>query len=199
MKIKSLIVVGVTAFVCAMPGLAHAQENKQPIVAVAQMEDNAGSGQSKTLTQMMLTAIAATQKFRVIERGQMDALTQEQVRAKQGTVTSRNGGKIGGFQGADFLIYGTITSLSASKKSDLAASLGMSMLSGKNSTPQNCYGGEVTLSLDIRITDAESGQIRYVKRIDEKKKSGTICGEGVPQANAAELFRSAADTNLRGI
>lgn len=177
---------------------AHAQ-SKQPIVAVAQIDDNAGSGQSKTLTQMMLTAIAATQKFRVMERGQLDVMVQEQQRAKSGLVTSRNGGKVGGFEGADFLIYGTITTLSVTKKSNFGASLGMSMLSGNNDTAQNCYSGEVTLSLDIRITDSETGQIRYVKRIDEKKKAGTICGEGVPQVNATELLRSAADKVASGL
>lgn len=178
---------------------AFAQTKGQPIVAVAQIEDNAGSGQSKTLTQMMLTAIAATQKFRVIERGQTDVLVQEQQRARSGMVTSRNGGKIGSFQGADYLIYGTITTLSVTKKSDLGASLGMALLSKENQQAPSCYGGEVTLSLDIRITDGESGQIRYVKRIDEKKKAGTICGEGVPQVNATELFRSAADKVATGL
>lgn len=180
-------------------GAAFAQAPGQPIVAVAQIDDNAGSGQSKTLTQMMLTAIAATQKFRVMERGQLDVMVQEQQRAKSGLVKSRNGGQVGGFEGADFLIYGTITTLSATKKSDFGATLGMSLLSGDKQQPNNCYGGEVTLSLDIRITDGSSGQIRYVKRIDEKKKAGTICGDGVPQVNATELFRSAADKVATGL
>ncbi|MGE8142644.1 CsgG/HfaB family protein [Novosphingobium sp. NPDC080210] len=183
----------------SLSATAQAQ-SKQPIVAVAQIDDNAGSGQSKTLTQMMLTAIAATQKFRVMERGQLDVMVQEQQRAKSGLVTSRNGGKVGGFEGADYLIYGTITTLSVTKKSNFGASLGMAMLAGNNSqTPTNCYSGEVTLSLDIRITDSETGQIRYVKRIDEKKKAGTICGEGVPQVNATELLRSAADKVATGL
>lgn len=183
----------------AAHGAAQAQPSEQPIVAVAQIDDNAGSGQSKTLTQMMLTAIAATQKFRVMERGQIDVMLQEQQRAKSGLVTSRNGGKVGGFQAADFLIYGTITTLSATKKSDFGATLGMALMSGDKQQGTNCYGGEVTLSLDIRITDGQTGQIRYVKRIDEKKKAGTICGDGVPQVNATELFRSASDRVATGL
>jgi curli biogenesis system outer membrane secretion channel CsgG len=186
------------ALTVSQPVLAQAK--KQPIVAVAKIDDNAGSGQAETLTQMMLTAIAATQKFRVMERGQTGVLLQEQQRAKSGLVTSRNGGKVGGFEGVDYLIYGTITTLSVTKKSNIGATLGMGLLSGgSGNQPQNCYGGEVTLSLDIRITDGETGQIRYVKRIDEKKKAGTICGEGVPQVNATELFRSAADNVAAGL
>jgi hypothetical protein len=197
MRVISIWAAGIAVLLAH--GSALAQTNGQPIVAIAKIDDLAGSGQSATLTQMILTAIAATQKFRVMERGQSDVLVQEQQRAKSGLVTSRNGGKVGGFEGADYLIYGTITTLSVTKKSDLGASLGLAMLSGKNSQPANCYGGEVTLSLDIRITDGETGQIRYVKRIDEKKKAGTICGEGVPQINATELFRSAADNVATGL
>lgn len=193
--IKRAIVSGLLA----SPAVVIAQPSGQPIVAVAQIDDNAGSGQAKTLTQMMLTAIAATQKFRVMERGQLDTLVQEQQRAKSGLVTSRNGGAIGGFQGADFMIYGTITTLSVTKKSDIGATLGLALLSGDKAQPSNCYSGDVTLSLDIRITDGQSGQIRYVKRIDEKKKAGTICGEGVPQVNATELLRSAADRVASGL
>jgi curli biogenesis system outer membrane secretion channel CsgG len=190
--------VSLSATAQAQPN-AQAQ-SKQPIVAVAQIDDNAGSGQSKTLTQMILTAIAATQKFRVMERDQLNVMVQEQQRAKSGLVTSRNGGAVGGFEGADYLIYGTITTLSVTKKSDIGASLGMAILAGNNSqTPTDCYSGEVTLSLDIRITDSQTGQIRYVKRIDEKKKAGTICGEGVPQVNATELLRSAADKVAAGL
>jgi curli biogenesis system outer membrane secretion channel CsgG len=68
------------ALTVSQPVLAQAK--KQPIVAVAKIDDNAGSGQAETLTQMMLTAIAATQKFRVMERGQTGVLLQEQQRAK---------------------------------------------------------------------------------------------------------------------
>jgi len=174
---------------------------QQPIVAVAKIDDQAGSGQSATLTQMILTAVAASQKFRVMERGQLDVLTQEQVRGKSGLVTSRNGGKVGGFQAADYQIYGTITSLSAAKSADFGSTLLMGALGGKNADGQsaNCYGGKVTLSIDIRITDGSTGQIRYVNRIDETQKVGTICGEGVPQANAAMLLRSAAEKIASGL
>lgn len=199
-KTISILVAAAVTMAGAMPGIAQAQGKGQPIVAVAEIDDNAGSGQARTLTQMMLTAIAATQKFRVMERGQLDVMVAEQQRAKSGLVTSRNGGKIGGFQGADYLIYGTITTLSATKRSDLGASLGMALLTGnKAATPTNCYGGDVTLSLDIRITDGETGQIRYVKRIDERRKAGTICGDGVPQVNATELFRAASDKVAAGL
>ncbi|NBC37594.1 hypothetical protein GTZ99_13650 [Novosphingobium sp. FSY-8] len=169
---------------------------------MSEIEDPAGSGQSAALTQMILTAIAGTQKFTTLERGQMNQLLQEQARAKSGLVTSRTPGKTGGFQGADYLIYGTITTLSASKQSDFGATLGLALgasMVGARGPTTNCYGGKVTLSIDIRITDGATGQIRYVKRIDEMQKAGTLCGEGVPQVNATALLRTAADKIASGL
>lgn len=174
-------------------------QSRQPIVAVAHIDDLANSGQSAALTAMILSAVAGTSKFRVMEREQLGNLVTEQGLAKKGMVTSRNGGKIGGFEGVDYLIYGSITTFSASKKTDLGSTFLLGALSGKNSNSATCYRGSVTLSLDIKITDGESGQIRYVKRLDEVQSAGTICGEGVPEANASVLLRSAADKVATGL
>lgn len=178
-----------------------AAQSKQPVVAVIKIDDLANSGQSAVLSAMILSAIAQTQKFRVIEREQMRNLVNEQALARSGMTTSRNRGKMGGFEGADYLIYGSITALSARKKADFGSTMLMGAFTkDKNGAgAQTCYSGEVSLSLDIKITDRDTGQIRYVKRIDEVQKSGTICGAGVPEANAAALFRSAADKVATGL
>lgn len=185
--------------VLLISNVASAQSH-QPIVAVAKIDDLANSGQSAALTAMILSAVAGTSKFRVMERQQLGNLVSEQGLARNGMVTSRNGGKVGGFAGVDYLIYGSITTFSASKKADMGSTFLGNLLSGKNSTTNvTCYKGTVTLSLDIKITDGESGQIRYVKRLDEVQNAGTICGGGVPEANASALLRSAADKVATGL
>lgn len=178
-----------------------AAQSRQPVVAVVKMDDLANSGQSAALSTMILSAIAQTQKFKVIEREQMGTLVKEQALGRSGMTTSRNRGKIGGFEGADYLIYGSITALSARKKTDFGTTMLLGGLTkDKNGAGgQTCYSGEVSLSLDIKITDRETGQIRYVKRLDEIQKSGTICGTGVPESNAVVLFRSAADKVATGL
>lgn len=173
-------------------------QSKRPIVAISQIEDQAGSGQAQAFSTMIETAIAATTKFRVIERSRLGNLVREQAMGKSGLVTSRNGGKMGGFEGADFLIYGTITSLSVVNKADLGSALIAGMLSN-NATGQRCTSGKATLSVDIRITDADSGEVRYVRRINEEQKLATVCGGGNAQIDAAQLLRSAADKIATGL
>lgn len=174
----------------------------KPVIAIYQMDDLARTGQSGALSTMIETAIASTSKFRVIEREQLGKLVGEQARAKAGLVTSNTPGRIGGFEGADFLIYGTITTLSMTNRADVGANLVGSLLSNNNGyyrNNPNCNNTFATLGLDIKITDARSGEVKYVKHIDETQRSATACGGVVGPIDAAALFRSAADKVAGGL
>jgi len=173
----------------------------KPVIAIYQMDDVARTGQAGALTTMIETAIASTSKFRVIEREQMGKLVGEQARAKAGLVTSNTPGKIGGFEGADFLIYGTITTLSMTNRADVGANLVSSLVQGNSyyRPNPNCNNTFATLGLDIKITDARSGEVKYVKHIDETQRSATACGGGVGPIDAAQLFRLAADHVAGGL
>lgn len=188
-------IASVCALLLLFPGQAIAQKGK-PIVAIYQMDDLANSGQAATFSAMIETAIASTSKFRVIERERLNKLVGEQARAKAGLVTSRNGGKVGGFEGADFLIYGSITTISATNKADI----GSTMLSGLFNKGQqaNCNNAVVTLGVDIKITDADSGEVKYVTRITETQKSAAAC-DGSAQVDLAVLLRSASEKVASGL
>ena len=179
------------------PSAAFAQSRK-PVVAIYQMDDLANSGQAKNFSVMIETAIESTSKFRVIEREHLDRLVGEQARAKSGLVTSNTPGRIGGFEGADFLIYGTITNVSVTNKSDLGSNLISGLFSGKNAAAPNCNNAVVTVSIDIKITDARSGEVKYVTRINETQKSPASCGSAA-QIDTSLLMRSAADKVATGL
>lgn len=183
------------AIILTMSGQASAQKGK-PIVAIYQMDDLAKSGQAPTFSAMIETAVAATSKFRVVERERLGKLVGEQARAKSGLVTSRKGGKMGGFEGADFLIYGSITTISVTNKADI----GSTMLSGlfNKGQQQSCNNAVVTLGVDIKITDGDSGEVKYVTRITETQKSAAACG-GSAQIDLAVLLRSAAEKVASGL
>lgn len=170
---------------------AFAQQGK-PVVAIYQMDDLANTGKADMFSRMIETTISSTGKFRVIERERLGKLEGEQTRARAGQVTTNRPGRVGGFEGADYLIYGSITSVSVGRK----ANIGMSLLGGlvgpsSKAGPQ-CSNAVVTLSIDIKITDADTGEVKYVTRIDETQKSAAVC-DGTPQIDHALLFRSAAD------
>ncbi|MFX6201973.1 hypothetical protein ABTF50_21465, partial [Acinetobacter baumannii] len=46
----------------------------KPVVAIYEMDDVAHSGQAETFSRMIETSIAATSKFRIIERQNLDKL-----------------------------------------------------------------------------------------------------------------------------
>lgn len=167
---------------------AAAQSNR-PSVAIFQMDDLAQTGAAATFSTMIETAIASTNRFRVIERERLGRLLAEQGRARAGIVTSRNRGRVGGFEGVDFLIYGSITSLSVSARSDFGASVVANLLSRDT---QTCGNTVATLAIDIRITDGDSGEIRNVTRVTESQRSAAVCN-AAGQIDSAVLMRSAAE------
>lgn len=180
------------AFLLALPLQAQAAGTGKPIVAVYEMHDLTNGGLADTMSTMIATAVAATNKFRVIERNELDKVLAEQTRAKSGLLTTNAPGKIGGFEGADYLIYGTITSLSVVNKSDFGSTFTANLFTPQGSSPKSCVVSFATVSLDIKITDASTGEIRYVTRIDEQQKSAPAC-DGQPQVDSSSLLRSAAD------
>lgn len=166
-------------------------QSKRPIVAIYQIEDLTGNNLSPTFSAMLETAITGTNKFRVMERSSVDKLLREQGGANSGLLTTNKPGKVGGFEGADFLIYGTITAISAKQKSNFGASL----LASQGTT---CVNIVASLEVDIKITDARTGEVRYATRITEVQKGETTCG-GDGQINPASLLRGAADRVATGL
>ncbi len=179
------------------PFQARAQQGK-PVVAVYEMRDLTNSGLADTFSTMIATAVAGTNKFRVIERNDLDKLVGEQNRANSGLVTTNKPGKQGGFEGADYLIYGTITSLSVVNKSDVGTSIVGALFSPQGSQAPTCVYSIATLSVDVKITDSSTGEIKYTNHIDQQQKSATVC-DGRPSVDSSSLLRDAADKVATGL
>ena len=150
------------AAVLTLPSAAMAQKPK-PVVAVSQIDDIARTGQANAFQQMIETAVASTGKFRVIER-RTGGLLAEQQGARSGLYTTNTPAKVGGFEGADFLIQASITTGQASQRSNLAASMGHSMLSnmltGSRGVVENCsmrlpHSASMSGSLTLRLAKSD--------------------------------------------
>ena len=123
------------------------------------IDDIAKTGQANAFQQMIETAVASTGKFRVIER-RVGGLLAEQQGAKAGLYTTNQPGKIGGFEGADFLIEASITTGEAAQRSNIGASLGRSFLSHmltNSNTTESCSNTVASLGVDVKIIDASTG------------------------------------------
>lgn len=199
MVIRRLFVALVT-IVSVSLGLsspAAAQDDARPVVGIAQMEDLSGGGNAENFVAMIETAIIGSGKFRIIERARLSTLLEEQGLALGGTTTTNAPGQVGGFEGVDYLVYGTISSISATNRSDVGGSLLRGMLGGRGNS-QECYKTRVRMEADIRITDTETGEVRYATRISEEQDSATVCGGG-SQIDSSALLRSTADQIATGL
>lgn len=175
------------------PALA---QGKRPVVAIYEIEDLSGNSLAPQFSTMIETAITGTNKFRVMERSGMNKLLREQGGAKSGLLTTNRPGKVGGFEGADYLVYGTITAISAKQKSNFGASLLGGL--GSNRSSPSCSNTIASLEADIKITDAKTGEVRYATRISEVQQGSTSCGTA-GQIDTAALLRGAADKVATGL
>lgn len=191
---------------------ASAQEVRKPVVSINDIDDLANTGQGAVLRQMIETTIVNTGKFRIMERGDQGTavLLKEQQGAKAGLYTSNTPGKIGGFEGVDFMVYGTITTGQATTQHDTGASMGMTIgggfadrlgvpgLGGAMRANSNCNSSSASLQVDIRITDGRTGEERYAKQVTKTEQGQTVCG-GRSSVDVSGLLRVASQSVSMGL
>jgi curli biogenesis system outer membrane secretion channel CsgG len=181
---------------------------RKPVVSVDEIKDLANTGQAAVLRQMIETTVVNTGKFRIMERNAQGqaVLLSEQQGAKAGLYTSNKPGKIGGFEGVDFKVYGTITTGGATT-TNIRRGAGAMMdkvlggpLGGvlNQSMQGTCTVSAASLAIDIRITDASTGELRYAKQITQTQHGATTCG-AQSQLDLNGLIRSAAQSASMGL
>lgn len=174
-------------------------ESVKPAIGISKIEDIAGIGKAAQFSTMLESAIASTNKFRVIERNHLGALEAEQARSNMGQVTSNTPGQNGGFEGVDYLIYGSLTSVSVSAVSKMGATFLHNLIRQPGERDANCQQSVVTLGVDIKITDVRSGELKYTKHLDEVKQGETVCGDRKSDIDVTKLLRSASDAIAGGL
>jgi curli biogenesis system outer membrane secretion channel CsgG len=209
------VIAGVLAASLMFPFAVWAQTSgavRKPVVSINDIQDLANTGQSAQLRQMIETTIVNTGKFRIMERGDQGTavLLREQQGAKAGLYTSNTPGKIGGFEGVDFMVYGTITTGQAATEHNTGASMGMIFGGGvadRFGIPglgtamranSNCNTSSASLAVDIRITDGRTGEERYAKHVTQTEQGQTVCG-GRSSLDVSGLLRAAAQSVSMGL
>lgn len=179
------VVSFIVIFLISLISPALAQQSKKPVLAVVSIEGGDDAAELKSFREMVESAIIASNKFQNIERGRLNKLLDEQNKANSGLTKSRTAGQSGGFSGVDFLVYGSITNFA--RKEETIPFL-------------NCKTQKVVLSVDIRLTEAATGVIRYSKRIDQQSKGNSQCeGLGGSSSDGSEVLRLAADNIAAGL
>lgn len=149
---------------------AFARGGDRPVVAVAEFVNESGAawwsgGVGWELSGMLSNELAATGDFRVVERTKLETVLSEQNLAASGRVAAGTGARIGKLTGADYLIAGTVT----------AYEEGAEGQGGGISIRGISLGGNQSkayLAVDLRVINATTGEIDYVRTIEGTAKSG---------------------------
>jgi curli biogenesis system outer membrane secretion channel CsgG len=122
-----------------------------PAVTIREFRSSVQEVTARGATDMFMTALIKTHKFRVLERARMnEGIAQEKALNQQGITT----GDIGHsrYAGAGFIFEGTVSESNANAEStSLGLSLG-GMGAGKSTT-------KGIIGIDVRVVDIESGEV----------------------------------------
>lgn len=126
---------------------------------------------------MLETQIIKTNKFTVIERNRLDEIFKEQGLSSSGLVDGDV--EMGMVQGVDYLVYGTITKLGKER-------------SGTRVRGASFGGNNFTMSIDLRIVDTQTGEIRLAETVEQTVEAGKAVSFG-GFSNATEKGDPIAD------
>lgn len=152
-------------------GTVFAQGGK-PVVAVIEFKNETAAawwrgGVGWELAGLVSNELAATGAFKVVERTKLESVLSEQNLAASGRVAAGTGAKIGKLTGAQYLIAGTVTAY----EEDVASTGGGIAFKGIS------LGGKkesAYLAIDLRVINATTGEIDFVRTIEGNAKGGGI-------------------------
>ncbi|NOZ10381.1 MAG: penicillin-binding protein activator LpoB [Gammaproteobacteria bacterium] len=141
----------------------------KPVIGVAEFTNDTNAGWwgrsvGWELSGMVTNEMAATGKFRMVERSKLEPVLREQNLGASGRVRKGTGAKIGKITGAKYLIMGTVTSY------EERTSGGSGGISFKGIS----IGGrkdEAYIAVDLRVVNTTTGEIDYVRTVEAKSGS----------------------------
>jgi curli biogenesis system outer membrane secretion channel CsgG len=122
---------------------------------------------ARDLTDMLTNELAATNKFKMVERAKLDKVLDEQDLADSGRIKKSTGAKIGQLTGAQYLVVASVTSFETNTRgTGGGVSFRGISVGGKK---EDAY-----LSVDLRVIDTTTGEIEYSRSIEGRASSGGL-------------------------
>jgi curli biogenesis system outer membrane secretion channel CsgG len=144
----------------------------KPVIGVAEFKNESGAGWWRggvgwELSGMLSNELSSTGDFRVVERSKLGKVLEEQDLAASGRVRSGTGAKMGQVTGAQYLVFGTVTSYEENT-ADTGGGLSFRGISlgGKKS--------EAYIAIDVRVVNSETGEVDYSRTIEGRSSGGGV-------------------------
>lgn len=142
----------------------------------------------KGISDEFVTEFLNTNKFRLIEREQIERVIQEQNFGQSGRVDTKTAAKIGKILGVDFLVMGRVTEFSLK-------STGVSGISLKKGVGLGVKSTNAIVAIDARLVDATTAEIiaSVTGKGDKRSTNLSVAVEWEAIAFGSDEFRK---TNL---
>lgn len=156
----------------SLVAVAAASAADRPAIGVAEFKNESGAawwrgGVGWELSGMLSNELSSTGSFRVLERNKLENVLEEQNLAASGRVRAGTGARMGQVTGADYLVFGTVTSY---EENTANTGGGISIrgisIGGKKS--------EAYIAVDVRVVNASTGEIDYSRTIEGRSSGGGV-------------------------
>jgi curli biogenesis system outer membrane secretion channel CsgG len=124
-------------------------------------------GVGDDLAGMLSNELAATEKFRVVERSKLNAVLDEQDLAESGRINKATRAKIGKVTGAKYLVFATVSAF----ENDVKGGGGGISFRGIN------VGGkkeDAYIAVDLRVVDTDTGDIAFSRTVEARASGGGV-------------------------
>jgi curli biogenesis system outer membrane secretion channel CsgG len=142
-------------------------------VAVMRFENKTGYDVGQGMRSMLTSALFRTGRFIVVERQMLDDVLLEQRLADTGIVSKETGAPIGEVEGAQLLIFGTITEFAPAAR-------------GLNTAVGGVAQSEI--AIDIRIVDSRTSRILSTTTVKGKTSDITLNTGALKYLGASPLL-----------
>ncbi|MEE4330672.1 MAG: CsgG/HfaB family protein [Wenzhouxiangella sp.] len=167
MKNGCRIVAAGALLIAASQALAE-----KPVLGVAEFKNESGAGWwgggvGWDLSGMLSNELASIGAFRVVERSNLQSVLNEQDLGASGRVRPDTAARMGQLTGAQYIVLGTVTAYDEQTSSTGGGISFRGIGIGGRKT-------EAYLAVDLRVVDANTGEIAHARTIEGRAGGGGI-------------------------
>ncbi len=141
----------------------------KPVLAVSEFRNETSAGWWRSdvgsdLASMLSNELASTEKFKMVERHNLDAVLGEQDLAASGRVSKSTGAKLGKVTGAQYVVVATVTAFD-SNTSGTGGGISFHGI-GVGGKHEEAY-----IAVDLRVIDTTTGEIEFTRTVEARSSS----------------------------
>jgi curli biogenesis system outer membrane secretion channel CsgG len=169
MKIKALLLF---LFLCTVALVTDGVAKDKPRIGVLRFSNHSAAawwrgGVGTDLQDMLISELASTGSFRVLERRELDAVLNEQDLGASGRVNPKTRAKVGKLTGAQYLVA---ASVSAYEENTSGGGGGISISGFSIGGKQD----KAYIAVDLKVIDVNTGEIYDARTVEATSKSSGI-------------------------